>query len=385
MPEPTCVVRLHGDLPATGGRLGPDPEHFLVEEIPAYEPCGDGPHWMVCVQKRMLTTPDLVRFLARASGARPRDVGVAGMKDRVAVTSQWVTLPVQGTRAPETWQLGEGMEVLSVSRHTNKLRTGHLRGNRFALTLVDCDLEAAARALPDAAGQGPEGLLGAWTSRLAERGFANGFGPQRFGRGGSNLAAAIDWLAAGAPAGRMPRSRRKLLASVLQSELFNRYLAARVALGLDRLLVGEVVRLAGAGAHFVVEDVEAETKRLREADVVPTGPMFGPKMMTAAGEAAELEAATLAGLGITAEDLDALARWAPGTRRDLLTWPAELAIEVASSPSKVADATSRPSLIVRMRLEPGGYATVALAELTGADPRAPRAAGQAPADALITS
>ncbi len=366
--EPATLSRRHTDLAAIGGRLGPEPEDFRVDELAAYEPCGAGPHWMIRVQKRLLTTPDLVRILARASGARERDIGVAGMKDRWAVTSQWVSVPVDGTPSPESWELPEGVEMLEVSRHRNKLRTGHLRGNRFDLRLVDTLVARTAQGGP---------ALATWRERLAADGFANAYGPQRFGRAGSNLDAALAWLAseaagAGGPRageggdrssarrGRPDRRRTKLWASVVQSEIFDRYLARRLALGARRVLTGEVVRLRGSGATFVVEDAAREQPRLEAGDLVLTGPMIGPKMRPATAEAARLEAEVTAELGLDEAALAALARHAPGTRRDLLAWPGDLEVHTGQADGEVQLAFS---------LEPGSYATVLLTELTGADPR----------------
>jgi tRNA pseudouridine13 synthase len=36
------VRRILGDVPGLGGRIKSIPDDFLVEEIPAYEPCGTG-------------------------------------------------------------------------------------------------------------------------------------------------------------------------------------------------------------------------------------------------------------------------------------------------------------------------------------------------------
>src|SRR5262249_43071472 len=158
--------------------------HFRVDEIPAYAASGSGEHLYVRVQKRELTTPELVRRLARAAGVDARDVGYAGLKDKHAVTSQWLSFPAQAA-PPEGWELPPGVELLEVSRHGNKLRTGHLAGNRFSIALVGGGAGAAerARAIADA---------------LLARGLPNYFGAQRFGRGGANLELARSWLADGA-------------------------------------------------------------------------------------------------------------------------------------------------------------------------------------------
>jgi tRNA pseudouridine13 synthase len=326
-------------LPAAGGVIGADVEDFRVDEIPAYEPSGEGEHLYVRVEKRALTTPDLVRLLARAANVSERDIGYAGLKDRRAVTSQWLSLPRTAT-APESWSLPEAVRVLEASRHVNKLRTGHLRGNRFRIVIVGLPAEGVvrARAIVDA---------------LAERGFPNYFGGQRFGHGGENLRRALDWLKTLGRA-RLSAFLYKLYPSVVQAEIFNRYLTLRAAEGLERALSGEVMRLSGSGASFVVEDEAAETARLTRGEIVGTGPIIGPKMRPASGEPLALEGRALAELRLTPEELEALGRAAPGARRDLLVRPDGLTMTELGE----------GRLALEFALPSGSYATQLVRELT---------------------
>jgi len=198
-----------------------------------------------------------------------------------------------------------------------------------------------------------------------ERGHVNYFGSQRFGRDGRNLGEAVAWLSG---ATRLPRGRErflsKLYASALQSEIFNRYATRRVELGIDRLLAGEVVRLAGAGASFVVEDPAKEAHRLAARDLCLTGPMPGPKMRAASAEAAGLEASVLAELGLSEGALSELGRQAPGTRRDLLVRPLDTSVEVDGD-----------RLRLGFELPSGSYATMLVRELTRSDEGGARSDG----------
>src|SRR5690349_18985146 len=107
------------------------PETFVVEELPAYLPAGEGPHTFLWIEKRGLTTPEAVRRLARALRVPERDVGYAGMKDRHATTRQWVSVPAVDPAVALAAELGAELRVLEARRHGNKLKTGHLKGNRF--------------------------------------------------------------------------------------------------------------------------------------------------------------------------------------------------------------------------------------------------------------
>jgi tRNA pseudouridine13 synthase len=328
------------ELPMVGGHLGPEPEHFQVDEVLLHEPSGAGEHLFVRIEKRLFTTPDAVDVIARAARVRSHDIGYAGMKDRHAVTRQWISLPARSS-AVESWQLPEGLRVLEVQHNTQKLRTGQLRGNHFTVRLVDVPPGGAERAAPI-------------TAALLARGLPNYFGGQRFGRGGMNLSRAVHWLRTGAKLyGRRARFYAKLYPSVIQSELFNRYTAARMALGFERLLRGEVLRLANVNSVFVVEHPEQELPRLLRRDVVLTGPMLGPKARLIRDEAEALVKEAFAGLGLPEELVYGWGRLGAGTHRDLLVIPEGLSVQ----------ATGERELELRFFLPAGSYATELLREL----------------------
>lgn len=336
--EPT-VLTAH--LPGITGRLGDAPEDFLVDELPLVAPSGQGEHLWVRIRKRGMTTGEAIQAVARAARVPDRQIGSAGMKDKHAVTSQWLSVPARVKPVAE-WTLGAGLEVLEQARHATKLHTGMLLGNRFQLRLVDAGAEDEARTL-------------AICGHILKEGLPNFFGGQRFSKGGGNLAAALGWLEEGAPdLGRRTRLLRKLYPSVVQSEIFNRYLVRRLAMGLEKLLPGEVVRLAGSRSVFVVEDPDREQARLQTRDIHPTGPLLGPKMKAPSGAPADLERAVVADLGLSGAALETLGRLVDGTRRDLLVWPEQLQLTAAES----------GVLELSFVLPAGSYATQLLRELT---------------------
>lgn len=353
--EPQIPARRCGDSPPVAAGIGPEPEDFVVEELPAFVASGSGEHWLIEIRKRSMTTAAMLHEVARAAGVAERDLGHAGMKDKHAVASQWVSVPARG-RPPTDWALPDSLTLLGAARHDSKLRTGHLAGNRFRITLVGIAPDGFGRA---------QALL----DRLTRDGLPNYFGAQRFGHGGGNLAEAVAWLEAGAPPrGARTRLLRKLFPSVVQSEVFNRYLTRRLALGLDRLLAGDVVRLEGRRAVFLVEDPVAEQPRLATRQIHLTGPMPGPKMREAGGVPRELEEAVLGELNLGEPALRALAKLVDGTRRDLTLWPAQMAVEPAPD----------DRLVLTFALPPGAYATQVLREFVAAswfEPRVRAATG----------
>ncbi|MEI7705382.1 MAG: tRNA pseudouridine(13) synthase TruD [Deltaproteobacteria bacterium] len=339
MTSASGVPHVTADLPGSGGMLKASPEDFRVDEIPAYEPCGEGPHLWLQVEKRGRTTRDVVREAARLLGVQERDVGVAGLKDRQAVTVQWLSFPV--ARDPDPAGVaGSGWRVVRASRHGNKLRTGHSRGNRFSLVVSGGDL-ALAQAAADA---------------LAARGLPNFFGPQRFGVGGKNadLGRAILRGGSDPEARRAARDRflRRFSISAWQSLLFNRWLGERMADGLfARALPGDAMKKLDSGGTFTCEDPVADQPRVDRFEISPAGPMFGHALQPAAGEAGEREARLLAEDGVTAEDLARGRGEAEGTRR-----AARIPVSVVLEP---VDGGYRAAF----DLPRGSYATVLMDEL----------------------
>jgi tRNA pseudouridine13 synthase len=294
------------------------------------------------VEKRGRTTRDVLRELARALGVPERDAGYAGMKDRAAITTQWLSFPAAGDPDPASLA-GEGLRVLRVSRHRNKLRVGHARGNRFAIAVRGGDAERAR----------------ACAAALAQRGLANFFGAQRFGAEGRNAEVGRGLLQGRRDdpevrrAGR-DRFLRRLCISAWQAELFNRWLAERMADGLfARALEGDVMKKLDTGGLFVCADPAADGPRVAAFEIAPTGPIFGHKMREAAGPEQEREERLLASSGVTAEDLRRGGGEAQGTRR-----ASRLAVPVEIEP--VAD-----GFWARFELPAGSYATVVAGELTG--------------------
>jgi tRNA pseudouridine13 synthase len=264
--------------PPSAGDYRARPEDFQVAEVLDFAPEGQGEHLWLHIEKRDLTTAMAVRELARLCEVSPREVGYSGMKDRVAVTRQWLSVQLPGREAPPglAEALAErGIRVLAEARHPRKLKRGVHRANRFRLRLT-------GEALADA------GLEARW-AELVERGVANYFGPQRFGPGGRNLLRARALLARG---WRKRDDRDGMLLSAARSFLFNEGLAERVRDGSwHRLLPGEVAILDGTASQFTVEAPDAELDaRTARLDLHGSGVLWGVGQSVAEGEALAREA-----------------------------------------------------------------------------------------------
>jgi tRNA pseudouridine13 synthase len=340
---PRPVPLLTPELPGTSGMVRVAEEDFFVEELPLYEPSGAGEHLYLTIEKRGRTTPEVAKEIARALGAREREVGSAGLKDKRAITVQRISL---ATKVPPEEALrlsGPGYRVLAAARHGNKLRPGHLRGNRFRIVVRGVVPSALARA---------EAVL----ARLRESGVANLFGPQRFGKYGDNAALGRAILLRE----RQVRDRflRRLALSALQSELFNRCLGARIADGLfGTAIAGDVLKKRATGGLFLCDDSAVDALRVASFEVDPAGPLPGHSLFAARGEALRREEAVLAEAGVDPVSFAAGGEEMAGARRSYRIVPEELRIE----------AVGQEALAIDFALPKGSYAVSVLREITKSD------------------
>jgi tRNA pseudouridine13 synthase len=334
---------LTADLPGVGGRIKTIDDDFEVEEIPAYQPCGAGEFLYLWIEKRGMGAEYFTRQVARRLNIPVGEVGTAGLKDRHAVARQMVSVPA--AVEPRLKDLeGDSIRVLSVSRHGNKLKPGHLHGNRFRVLI---------RGVVDGAGE----LAAPVVECLKRDGLANFYGAQRFGRDGETGRLGFAMLRDGGQSGPRNPFLRKLALSAAQSALFNRCLARRMQDGLlRRVLSGDVMMKWPSGGMFVTQDVATEQGRFDRREIVTAGPMFGKKMFASADEAVRRETEVLTETGLTAQTFHGFGKLLSGTRRHNLIYVDDLT------------AVAEPDwLRVAFTLPAGSYATVLLRELTKND------------------
>lgn len=323
--------------PLTAAVLRATPEDFLVEEQIPYTLTGTGEHLWVKVRKRGLNTEQVAKQLARLGGIARREVGYAGMKDRHAVTVQWFSLYLPGRADPQWDGLPEGMSILESLRHTRKLKIGALSGNRFVISLRDCqgDRDAVLRRVEE----------------VSARGVPNYFGEQRFGHDGGNITAAQAMFN-----GKLTVRDRKqsgIYLSAARSFLFNQVLARRVTTATwNKALEGDALNLDGSRSFFVPETIDDTIRhRIAAGDVHPSGPLWGR------GELATRLAVRALETEVSNEHSDlaqGLVRAGlEQERRALRLFPRELRAQWLET----------QTLQLEFSLPPGSYATVLLREI----------------------
>ncbi|MEM7234946.1 MAG: tRNA pseudouridine(13) synthase TruD [Planctomycetota bacterium] len=392
------------DVPGIGGGIKARLEDFIVGEVPLYEPCGEGEHAYLEIEKRDLSTFEAVERLAKALRKDPRDFGFAGMKDRKGITRQYISISGVDPKRARELDLSQ-IQIRSVTLHRNKLRVGHLRGNRFFIRVH------GVKATPE--------QVDAVLSRLESGGMPNYYGPQRFGvRGeahaiGKSLLQGDSQAATAAILGRpsdvennpdvvssrylfeqyrwaealrrIPISYRderrmlqylllkgedyqgavkgirhnvfKLYLSAFQAHIFNTVLERRLAKNgekLEEFVLGDVAFLHRNGALFTVENVEELKERAESFEISPSGPIIGSKMLgPGPGLAHEIESEVLAAENLASESYKVLdSHQLMGSRRPLRVKPEELEWELDGEDLKLTFFLPR-----------GSYATTLLREL----------------------
>ena len=324
--------------PALSACIRQTPEDFQVHEIPLLEPDGSGEHVWLLIRKRLENTAQVAQQLAKFSGAPPRDVSYAGMKDRQAVTEQWFSVQLPGLDDPDWAALNsDTITVIKHARHSRKLRRGALAGNAFRLVLRELE--------------GEPSVLDERLARVSKEGVPNYFGEQRFGRDGSNLYTAQQLFKN--PKRRMTRTKRGLALSSARSFLFNQVLSQRVEAGnWNQLIAGDALQLQGSHSFFIADSIEPElVTRVEQQDVHPTGPLYGRGESGVQADCLQLETEILAAYPEWLEGLETLglkqARRALRVPVEGLEW----------------NWTGTDELELQFSLPAGAYATSVLREL----------------------
>jgi len=391
---------LTADIPGSGGSIKESAEDFIVSEIPAYEPCGTGEHLYLTIEKRGITTLEAIRRLAVALKIPERDIGYAGMKDAVGITRQTISLQRVSAEAALALSL-DGIKVLSAVRHTNKLKLGHLKGNRFRIIVRGVNAASAAavhdvlhvlktRGVPNYFGyqrygaQGNSHLIGAAMLRCDWRGAVDGLMGNSAAVRDEEWRAAIDAYRQGHVSEalqRMPRHCRserdvlqrlqakpdawekafaaihprlkKLYLSAFQSSLFDQVVELRLPC-IDQIQVGDLAWKHLNGACFLVEDLAAEAPRAAAFEISASGPMFGSRMTEPAGAVRELEQGVLATSGISLESFDC----GGGVRMEGERRPVRVPLGEPSF------ALEGDRLTLEFSLPKGSYATSVVREIT---------------------
>lgn len=276
---------------------------FVVNEIPLYEFSGEGEHLVLHVRKKGLTTWQMLQDLSAFCGAKIQDFGYAGLKDKDGMTTQYISINKKYANNLENFS-HEKIKILSINYHNNKIKIGHLKGNKFFIRLKKVSSVDALK-------------LENVCQNINKEGFPNYFGYQRFGINQDNYKEGKEILE-----GKRREKNKKLsnfLINAYQSELFNRWLNKRVEMSkyfksfnhselkkilnmsdenikilhkqpqFFKIMQGDVLHHYPHGKAFVCQDIDAEVERFIKRDITVTGWLVGENSMRSEGVAMDFD------------------------------------------------------------------------------------------------
>lgn len=265
--------RVYG-TPKSTARFKLTPEDFQVNEFFEGEFSGEGEHIVLKIEKRGLTTEEVVKSLSRLVNKSIKLISYAGLKDRQALTTQWLSIHAPGEEIAgvDTFE-APGWRVLESTRHNKKLRPGFLTGNHFVMRLRDVSNEEDLVSRIEA---------------IKVTGVPNYFGEQRFGRECGNLIKAEEMLVQGRKV--KDRFLKGIYCSAARSWLYNLILAKRVMnQSWNVPVAGDIMQLSGSNSIFVIDEVDDQLlQRIKEKDISPASPLPGKGKNMVKDRAAEL-------------------------------------------------------------------------------------------------
>lgn len=258
--------------PQATGIIKVNPEDFVVEEELGFELGGQGEHVWLYVEKTGLNTLDLCNLLAKKINLSPREIAYSGLKDKQAVTKQW--LSIHSTQELDYQQLQiPGARIIHVKRHISKLKRGLHRANHFEIIIRDLSGQRSIEQTIE---------------RVREEGVPNYFGAQRFGRFGKNIDKARAMFKGDVT---VNRQQRGFYLSAARAFLFNEVLSERVKRDVwNKGFEGDVMMLAGTNSFFKTQTIdEVLIKRLSDFDIHPSVPLWGKGRLASSAETKLLE------------------------------------------------------------------------------------------------
>jgi tRNA pseudouridine13 synthase len=314
-------------------------DDFCVTEDLGFALSGDGEHHCFQIRKTDVTTTQVVKHLAQLAGVREHDVGYAGLKDRMGVCVQWLSVYQPHRQNIDISALeATGVEVLQRMRNSRKIRRGSHKHNEFVIRLRGVDATAHSE-------------LEERLQRVAQKGVPNYFGEQRFGHSNRNVDMALRLFSGQL---RLRRGFKKgMLLSAARSYVFNELLSQRVrSKNWDTYLAGDVMSLAGTESVFVPEQWDATlADRLRSGDIHPTGALWGSGPLRSSADTRVLEEQVAQCHQDLCEGLEAAGMMQ--ARRSLRLTVGAMSWQFLQN----------EDLEVRFTLPPGAYATSVLREV----------------------
>ncbi len=298
---------------------------FIVEELPI-KFTGRGNFIVAKIKKKNLGTWDLLDKLSRSLRVYENELGYAGLKDKNATTTQYISIPRKYAKDLKKFRHAK-IEIQETFLHSSKLNIGDLEGNIFEINLHEVNQEDVRKM---------EKIL----KEICKIGMPNYFGFQRFGHEGEkNLEKARKYIYEDLII--KDRKIAKMLVSAYQSDFFNKWLVHRLNKSNEsfKIFDGDVFREYSKNNFFTPKNLnEKILKDFENKKIVSTGLLPGRYAFRSISKAREIE-----------EKYDDIYIQEKGYRRDALVYPKNIAIKYNKETKKCK---------LKFSLPKGSYATV---------------------------
>ncbi len=282
-------------------------EDFIVEEQ-AIKFSGNGSFLVLKIEKKNCDTWELIDRLAKFLNVFSNDIGYAGLKDKRATTTQYISIPKKYSKEIKLFRSPK-IQILDSTLHNTKLNIGDLEGNRFKINLYDVEIEDLNHI---------QKIL----KVISRNGMPNYFGYQRFGK---DVVENLDKAKALIYGDGIVKDKKlsKMLIAAYQSGFFNAWLVERLKLSADEFLLlnGDVFIDLEKDKLFTPKAITANILNdFKNAKISPTGLLPGRKVFKAVGEALKIE-----------EKHDDMYIQEKGYRREAIVFPREVSCKYEAS------------------------------------------------------
>ncbi|MGM0519242.1 MAG: tRNA pseudouridine(13) synthase TruD [Campylobacterota bacterium] len=300
-------------------------EDFIVQETPIYF-TQKGNFLILKIKKTNMDTWELIDIFAKFLNIFSNEIGYAGLKDKKATTTQYISIPKRFTKNIKGFSHNK-IEILETYLHNKSLNIGDLKGNHFKINLykvsVD-DLNYIQRRL----------------KVITKKGLLNYFGFQRFGIDmQENLIKAKKIIDGDLFV--KDRKLNKMLIMSYQSSFFNSWLVHRFKASNEffDLIDGDVFLDVKKDKYFTPKSLnEAIINSYINKDIIPTGLLPGRRVFRAIGHARQIE-----------KKFDDEYVQEKGYRREAIVYPKDIDCKYSNDLQKCTLSFSLPK---------GSYATV---------------------------
>lgn len=251
-------------------------EDFIVEEQPIKFSL-NGSFLILKIKKNNCDTWELIDRLAKFLGIYSNEIGYAGLKDKRATTTQYISIPKKYSKEIKLFR-NKKIEILETFLHNEKLNIGDLEGNRFKINLHNVEI-------PDV------NHIQKIIKIISKNGIPNYFGYQRFGK---EVVENFEKAKAVVYGEEIVKDKKlsKMLISAYQSSFFNAWLVERLAISKEEfaLLDGDIFLDLEKNKIFTPKAITQNILNdFKAQKITPTGLLPGRKVFKAMGEALKIE------------------------------------------------------------------------------------------------